>query len=58
MTIYHINDGPDYHPNKKRKVEVMRQADLPGMVMCRDIDTNESVIVEIGKLERAQKETQ
>jgi len=57
MTVYHINDGPDYQPNKKRKVIRLRPSDVPGMILCRDVDTEEQLTIEIGKLERAKKET-
>jgi hypothetical protein len=54
MTIYHINDGPDYHPNKKRWVEILKASETPGMIVCRDINTDEIIVTERGKLERSE----
>lgn len=36
-------DGPFDKPNRVRRVQILREADLPGFARCRDLDTNEIV---------------
>lgn len=45
-----INDGPDYAPNWKRKVIVIRPADIPGFTLCEDVLTRERLIVASGRI--------
>lgn len=43
-------DGPFYAPNRYRRVEVLRPADVPGFAHCRDLDSGEALTVHLSKL--------
>ena len=47
-----IADGPtyDHGPNYLRRVVVEREADVPGFVRCRDVETGAVLIVHRSKL--------
>lgn len=43
-------DGPDYAPNRFRRVVLDRMADTPGFFRCWDVDARVFVTVAQGKL--------
>jgi hypothetical protein len=54
--IVEINDGPEYKPNFKRRVELIAWDPTPGFVVCRDTKTEEILRVSKTKIEQAKLE--
>ena len=47
-------DGPFDKPNRVRRVQILREADLPGFIRCRDLDTNEIVTTSRDRIKRVE----
>lgn len=54
-TTFLINDGPHDKPNFKRSVKPLCWSTVPGMVLCRDMDSGEILTIDKQKLEQAKK---
>lgn len=54
--ILEIHDGPAYHPNFKRTVEIVGWDTMPGIVICIDVKTGETLRVDRQKIEQAKME--
>lgn len=46
----HTIDGPFYAPNKHRIVEVVRESDMTGAMLCKDVATGEELHIQKAKL--------
>ena len=50
-SIKKVHDGPEYSPNKFRRVVVLRDDDTPSFKRCLDVDTGEVLSIHVNKLE-------
>lgn len=54
--VVEINDGPEYNPNFKRIVRLVSWDTMPGIVICEDTKTGETLRVDRQKIEKAKRE--
>jgi len=54
--ILWIEDGPSYHPNFKRLVQLICWDSMTGFVLCEDLKTGNMLRVDRHRIERAMME--